>query len=91
MSAIEHIGKFTIDDFGRLVIPGKLRTLLNWELGSKIDMYYADGNTAILQLAKEESELTLCAVCEEADGTIMVKGVFICNDCVNNVAKFKTL
>jgi len=47
-----------IDDLGRILIPCELREMLGIESGDKMDMYYVDGNTAILQLSK-------CGNCEE--------------------------
>ena len=87
---MKNIGKFTIDDFGRILIPRKLRTMLNWDIGSRINMFYADGNTAVLQLEKEDEHM-MCAICEEAAGSILVKCATICQDCVNDVVKRETL
>jgi len=42
----------TIDDMGRLLVPKELRDMMGIEIGDKVDMYYIDGNTAILQLSK---------------------------------------
>ena len=42
----------TIDEMGRILIPKELRDMLGAEIGDKVDMYYVDGNTAILQLSK---------------------------------------
>ena len=51
---MELIGKFKLDELGRILIPNQLRTLLGWELGDEIEMHYDGGCRAVLQLAKEK-------------------------------------
>jgi len=52
---MEPIGKFKIDELGRILLPSKLRNLLGWKIGSAIEMHYDGDNKAILQLAEEKS------------------------------------
>ena len=49
------IGKFKVDDLGRILLPNQLRTQLGWEIGSEIEMYH-DGSRAILQLENGKDE-----------------------------------
>jgi len=88
---MKTIGVFTIDEMGRIMIPSELRNMLGWEKGSKISMFHADNNTAILQPSKEPAIRT-CDICDEGDSVIMIKGHKICADCVghiNALGKFK--
>jgi len=55
---MQKVKTCTIDEMGRLLVPKELRDMIGVEDGDKIDMYYVDGNTAILQLSK-------CSDCED--------------------------
>jgi len=51
----------TFDELGRLLIPKELRDMMGVEIGDKIDIYYVDGSTAILQLSKSGD----CSDCKD--------------------------
>ena len=81
---MKNLGNFTIDDLGRIVIPNELRSLLGWQTGSQLSMYYTDVGTAILQPAKVENS-RICNICETADGSISVWGFKICGKCAKHI------
>jgi len=55
MERKEKIGTRTLDELGRIVIPAEARAKLDWGEKDTIDMYYADENTLLLQLAEKYS------------------------------------
>ena len=77
---MKNLGNFTIDDLGRIVIPNELRSLLGWQTGSQLSMYYTDVGTAILQPAKAENS-RICNICEDMDGSITIWGFKVCSKC----------
>lgn len=81
---MKNIGTFTIDEMGRILIPSEMRNMMGWEKGSKLAMFYADNQTAILQPCKERGIRT-CDICDGADSVIMIKGHKICAECVDNI------
>jgi len=87
---MKNIGNFTIDDIGRIVIPGELRHMLGWQPGTQLSMYYAGSDVALLKLAKEKGPKT-CDICEEADSSIMIKGYKICNSCAKYITELSSL
>jgi len=53
---MEKIGTRTLDELGRIVIPKEARAKLGWDEKDTIDMYYANENTLMLQLAEKHKE-----------------------------------
>ena len=86
---MKQIGTTTIDDFGRVLLQSEIRSMLGWQVGSQVDVYYADGNTALLQLAKETRH-DLCDICDEAERHITIKGINICKGCTENILQLSS-
>ena len=86
---MKRIAVSTIDDLGRLSFPSEIRSMLGWPIESKVDVYYADGNTAILQLSKEVA-INTCDICEKAEKQIVIKGVNICKECAVIIDKLSS-
>jgi len=57
---MQKVKTCTIDEMGRLLIPKELRDMMGVKAEDKVDMYYVDGNSAILQLSK-------CSDCKEEE------------------------
>ena len=79
-----RIGTTTIDDMGRLLLKSEIRTMLEWEKGDSVNVYYVDNNTAILQIVNEPPENT-CTICKNAEMQISFKGVNICQGCAQQI------
>ena len=83
---MKNLGNFTIDDLGRIIIPSELRSLLGWQTGSQLSMYYTDVGTAILQPAKVENG-RICNICEDMDSSIAIWGFRICSKCAKHITE----
>jgi len=83
---MKRIATTTIDDLGRLSFPSEIRSMLGWPTGSQIDVFYADGNTAVLQLTKEIVN-NMCNICEKRERLITIKGINICKKCAGTIGK----
>ena len=86
---MKKIATTTIDDLGRLRFPSEIRSMLGWPVGTQVDVYYADGNTAVLQLAKARTG-TICNICEKAERQITIKGVNICKKCAGTIGELSS-
>jgi len=84
------IGTTTIDELGRLLFPAEIRSMLKWQAGDKINVHYADYNTAILQLTTEPTN-DACNICGNAKAKISIKGVGICMKCVEQIEALGSL
>jgi len=83
MSSIEKIDTRTLDELGRIVVPSKVRSKFGWGVGDKITMYYAGGNTLMLQ--SEKYEEPKCIFCGSAEAFETVQEKQICGGCLEKI------
>ena len=83
---MKRIGTFTIDELGRVAISSELRSMLEWQAGDRLSMFYVDSKTAILQIATEPNEC-VCDLCEFGDSVLGVKGYKMCRACVDKIVE----
>jgi transcriptional pleiotropic regulator of transition state genes len=70
-----------VDTLGRVVLPKELRTVLNLEEGSPLEIYTED-NTIILKPYSPG-----CIFCGEVQNVQCVKGQHICQNCLKELKR----
>ena len=75
--------KRTIDDSGRISLPGIILEKLGWKINDIIELTALNGTLLLERIA--EYEEPLCSVCGEAVGNIRLKGIDYCTVCVEEV------
>ena len=76
----------TLDEFGCIVLPFEARTKLDLHAGRKLDVYYTEDNTIVLQAAKAENN-DLCNICHAAEKFIALKDCNICESCAAQITE----
>ena len=71
-----------VDELGRVVIPKELRRQFDIEDNKDSFEIYVDGNTIILKKYQPG-----CIFCGELSNITNHRGQYICQDCVNKIAK----
>ena len=61
MERMENIGTRTIDELGRIVLPSEIRVKFGWGERDKLNMYYVDNNTLMLQLVEKYPGQNACS------------------------------
>ena len=75
-----------IDDLGRVLLSGELRTKMGWKTGEMLSMRQLDANTLILRL--EKNPVLKCAICKKHDEPMMcVNGANVCEGCLEAIRK----
>ena len=83
----QHVRTYKIDELGRILLPKKIRELLDWSIGDSLVLSYVNRNTAILQSIKEG---TICTFCGEAEMYVNIIGKNICLECIGRIGAFDT-
>lgn len=72
-----------MDGLGRIVLPAEVRTALNWNTESPLDIYY-DTDTGEVHLKAHQE---FCAHCGSTENLIKFKNQHICAKCKKEIAK----
>jgi len=59
LNQMERLSSSTIDELGRIVLPNELRKESGWGTGEKVDVYYVNETTLILQVPKKQIKAVL--------------------------------
>ena len=70
-----------VDELGRIVLPIELRRTLEIEERDALEVY-VDGASIVLKKYQPS-----CVFCGEADNVTMVKGKYICKDCLKELKR----
>ena len=78
---MENIFTRTIDELGRIIIPGEIRSKFGWGERDTLSFQCVDGNTLMLQLS-EKYPGQKCVFCGATTAVATVKEKDICGGCV---------
>ena len=84
MERMENIGTRTIDELGRIVLPSEIRAKFGWGERDKLNLYYVDNNTLMLQLV-EKYPGAKCVFCGTTEVAKTVNGKDICGGCLESI------
>lgn len=70
-----------IDQLGRIVLPKELRQTLSLETGDSLAIFVTDDDEIILK-----KYLSGCVLCGNIEHLRQIKGKWICQGCVDNIA-----
>lgn len=87
---MQYIKTVEIDDLGRFTLPVEIREMLDWADEARIEIFYVDGGTAMLQLEKEVKSHA-CGLCRKREKQLTVAGMNICSVCAQYIAKLTAL
>ena len=74
---LNHIGIFTIDELGRVVIPKMFREKHGWKTGDRVEFSELD-NALLIKPHKQEQK---CIICRSPELRVLVKNAYICEEC----------
>ncbi|MBE6735044.1 MAG: AbrB/MazE/SpoVT family DNA-binding domain-containing protein [Ruminococcaceae bacterium] len=69
-----------VDELGRIVIPVKIRRMLDFDKGSCLEVFTEEQNLVIRKYASS------CAFCQSEDNLFELKGKFICKSCLEEIS-----
>lgn len=69
-----------VDELGRIVIPVKIRRMLDFDKGSCLEVFTEEQSLVIRKYASS------CAFCQSEDDLIEYKDKFICRDCLKAIS-----
>lgn len=72
-----------VDELGRIVIPKEIRTTLEVEEGTPLEIYVED-EQVILKKYEPDSE---CVFCRNGKFVVEFKGKKICTNCIKEICK----
>ena len=68
-----------VDDLGRIVIPIKIRRMLDFDKGSCLEVFTEEQNLIIRKYVSS------CAFCQSEENLTEHKGKFICKSCLDAI------
>ena len=73
----------TIDELGRVILPGHLLQKLGWATGDKL-RYTRTRNSLILSMAQQH-EGPRCVMCNRLEREVCINGNDICGSCLQEI------
>lgn len=71
-----------VDNLGRVVLPKELRTTLNIEIGSPLEIFSEESGSIVLRKYRQA-----CVICGGTEDTFTFKGNIICMNCKEEIIK----
>ena len=75
----------SMDDLGRVVIPGDIREALGWGNGTKLEVTISDVTVKTVVIRERET-LPCCSLCrEESENLVRVEKGYVCPECAAKI------
>ena len=73
----------SMDDLGRVVIPGDIREALGWGTGTKLEVTISDITVKTVVIREISPCCSLCR--EESENLVKVEKGYICTECATKI------